>query len=113
VRAMLTMLLYFMLAEDVLSCDNFHVMKNNDNIICVMVKKVTLFNRHIYDIIIMCNGYFTQIHNRGLCSLMFLTGVLPYTFYFGVKFYAADPCKLFEEITRYLLVTLYCLFGLQ
>ena len=22
------------------------------------------------------------------------------TFYFGVKFYAADPCKLFEEITR-------------
>ncbi|XP_067665094.1 band 4.1-like protein 4 isoform X9 [Haliotis asinina] len=26
----------------------------------------------------------------------------PYTFYFGVKFYAADPCKLKEEITRYL-----------
>ncbi|OXA62814.1 hypothetical protein Fcan01_02506 [Folsomia candida] len=25
----------------------------------------------------------------------------PYTFYFGVKFYAADPCKLLEEITRY------------
>ena len=29
---------------------------------------------------------------------------LPYTFYFGVKFYAADPCKLREEITRYLIV---------
>lgn len=26
---------------------------------------------------------------------------IPYTFYFGVKFYAADPCKLREEITRY------------
>jgi len=26
---------------------------------------------------------------------------LPYTLRFGVKFYAADPCKLFEEITRY------------
>ncbi|XP_014676313.1 PREDICTED: band 4.1-like protein 4 [Priapulus caudatus] len=25
----------------------------------------------------------------------------PYVFYFGVKFYAADPSKLFEEITRY------------
>ncbi|XP_025076598.1 band 4.1-like protein 4 isoform X1 [Pomacea canaliculata] len=26
----------------------------------------------------------------------------PYKLYFGVKFYAADPCKLREEITRYL-----------
>ncbi|KAI0222099.1 Band 4.1-like protein 4A [Lamellibrachia satsuma] len=25
----------------------------------------------------------------------------PHTFYFGVKFYAVDPCKLREEITRY------------
>ncbi|CAL8101244.1 unnamed protein product [Orchesella dallaii] len=25
----------------------------------------------------------------------------PFTLYFGVKFYAADPCKLLEEITRY------------
>ena len=25
----------------------------------------------------------------------------PLTFYFGVKFYASDPCKLLEEITRY------------
>uniref|UniRef100_A0A8C9U8U4 Erythrocyte membrane protein band 4.1 like 4A n=1 Tax=Scleropages formosus TaxID=113540 RepID=A0A8C9U8U4_SCLFO len=25
----------------------------------------------------------------------------PYTLYFGVKFYAEDPCKLKEEITRY------------
>ena len=23
-----------------------------------------------------------------------------HTLYFGVKFYAADPCKLIEEITR-------------
>ncbi|GFR59755.1 Band 4.1-like protein 4 [Elysia marginata] len=27
---------------------------------------------------------------------------VPVKFYFGVKFYAADPCKLREEITRYL-----------
>ncbi|KAM9101600.1 band 4.1-like protein 4A [Sarcophilus harrisii] len=25
----------------------------------------------------------------------------PYTFYFGIKFYAEDPCELKEEITRY------------
>ena len=25
----------------------------------------------------------------------------PHKLYFGVKFYAADPCKLREEITRY------------
>lgn len=24
----------------------------------------------------------------------------PFDLYFGVKFYAADPCKLLEEITR-------------
>ncbi|KAK9758656.1 FERM N-terminal domain [Popillia japonica] len=30
-----------------------------------------------------------------------LKGPDPYTLYFGVKFYAADPCKLLEEITRY------------
>ncbi|KAB0375233.1 hypothetical protein FD755_013725, partial [Muntiacus reevesi] len=31
------------------------------------------------------------------------TGVAgpPYTLYFGIKFYAEDPCKLKEEITRY------------
>lgn len=29
-----------------------------------------------------------------------LKGAEPYTLYFGVKFYAADPCKLLEEITR-------------
>ncbi|KAE8740487.1 hypothetical protein FOCC_FOCC013992 [Frankliniella occidentalis] len=28
-------------------------------------------------------------------------GTLSCTLYFGVKFYAADPCKLLEEITRY------------
>ncbi|KAH8040265.1 hypothetical protein HPB51_009813 [Rhipicephalus microplus] len=28
-------------------------------------------------------------------------GTQTFTFYFGVKFYAADPCKLLEEITRY------------
>lgn len=27
-------------------------------------------------------------------------GADPYVLYFGVKFYAADPCKLLEEITR-------------
>ncbi|KAM3967788.1 band 4.1-like protein 4A [Aphomia sociella] len=32
-----------------------------------------------------------------------LRGSDPHTFYFGVKFYAADPCKLLEEITRYQL----------
>ncbi|CAH0554464.1 unnamed protein product [Brassicogethes aeneus] len=30
-----------------------------------------------------------------------IKGPDPYTLYFGVKFYAADPCKLLEEITRY------------
>lgn len=30
-----------------------------------------------------------------------IKGADPYTLYFGVKFYAADPCKLLEEITRY------------
>ncbi|XP_063225900.1 band 4.1-like protein 4 isoform X2 [Bacillus rossius redtenbacheri] len=30
-----------------------------------------------------------------------LKGTDPLTLYFGVKFYAADPCKLLEEITRY------------
>ncbi|CAH1988683.1 unnamed protein product [Acanthoscelides obtectus] len=30
-----------------------------------------------------------------------MKGAEPYTMYFGVKFYAADPCKLLEEITRY------------
>lgn len=30
-----------------------------------------------------------------------LSGLQVHTLYFGVKFYAADPCKLLEEITRY------------
>ncbi|XP_023322945.1 band 4.1-like protein 4 [Eurytemora carolleeae] len=30
-----------------------------------------------------------------------IKGVSPITLYLGVKFYAADPCKLAEEITRY------------
>ena len=30
-----------------------------------------------------------------------IKGVSPITLYLGVKFYAADPCKLVEEITRY------------
>ncbi|XP_054277525.1 band 4.1-like protein 4 isoform X2 [Macrosteles quadrilineatus] len=30
-----------------------------------------------------------------------LKGKETFTLYFGVKFYAADPCKLLEEITRY------------
>ena len=36
--------------------------------------------------------------------VLFLGSSIPYTFYFGVKFYAADPCKLREEITRYVPV---------
>ncbi|XP_045527862.1 band 4.1-like protein 4 isoform X3 [Pieris brassicae] len=32
-----------------------------------------------------------------------LRGSDTHTFYFGVKFYATDPCKLLEEITRYQL----------
>jgi len=35
------------------------------------------------------------------CVVCVSAGVsLPYRLRFGVKFYAADPCKLFEEITR-------------
>lgn len=30
-----------------------------------------------------------------------LKGLETFTFYFGVKFYSSDPCKLLEEITRY------------
>ncbi|KAF8763316.1 band 4.1-like protein 4 isoform X1 [Argiope bruennichi] len=30
-----------------------------------------------------------------------MKGLETFTFYFGVKFYASDPCKLLEEITRY------------
>ncbi|CAD5118301.1 DgyrCDS7014 [Dimorphilus gyrociliatus] len=37
--------------------------------------------------------------SRGLGSQF--KGPPPYTFYFGVKFYAVDPCKLKQEITRY------------
>ena len=32
--------------------------------------------------------------------MIFVLGVSPITLYLGVKFYAADPCKLAEEITR-------------
>lgn len=31
----------------------------------------------------------------------------PYTLYFGIKFYADDPCKLKEEITRYSIYIAY------
>ncbi|PRD22958.1 UNVERIFIED_CONTAM: Band 4.1-like protein 4A [Trichonephila clavipes] len=31
-------------------------------------------------------------------------GLSPFTVYFGVKFYASDPCRLLEEITRYQFV---------
>ena len=30
-----------------------------------------------------------------------IRGIAPFTLYLGVKFYAADPCRLVEEITRY------------
>ncbi|GIX99688.1 band 4.1-like protein 4A [Caerostris darwini] len=33
-----------------------------------------------------------------------LKGLSPFTLYFGVKFYASDPCRLLEEITRYQFV---------
>ncbi|GFQ87940.1 band 4.1-like protein 4 [Trichonephila clavata] len=33
-----------------------------------------------------------------------LKGLSPFTVYFGVKFYASDPCRLLEEITRYQFV---------
>ena len=39
-----------------------------------------------------------------MCETLFcsLSAALPpHTLYFGVKFYAADPCKLREELTRY------------
>ena len=31
-----------------------------------------------------------------------IRGIVPVTLYLGVKFYAADPSRLVEEITRYL-----------
>ena len=31
-----------------------------------------------------------------------IKGISPVTLYLGVKFYAADPCKLAEEVTRYI-----------
>ena len=35
------------------------------------------------------------------CSIYsFFAGTSPFTLYFSVKFYAADPTKLVEEITR-------------
>lgn len=37
------------------------------------------------------------------CILIVIADPAPHTLYFGVKFYAADPCKLQEEITRYAL----------
>ncbi|GBO40731.1 Band 4.1-like protein 4A, partial [Araneus ventricosus] len=30
--------------------------------------------------------------------------ISPVTLYFGVKFYASDPCRLLEEITKYQFV---------
>lgn len=39
------------------------------------------------------------------------TGKDSFTLYFGVKFYAADPCKLVEEITRFVSSDIFiCLF---
>ena len=34
-----------------------------------------------------------------------IKGISPVTLYLGVKFYAADPCKLAEEVTRYILIS--------
>ena len=38
-----------------------------------------------------------------------IKGVSPITLYLGVKFYAADPCKLVEEITRYQFFLQVCI----
>lgn len=38
---------------------------------------------------------------KRVCRQIGGKGVTPITLYFGVKFYAADPCRLVEEITRY------------
>ena len=35
-----------------------------------------------------------------------IKGISPVTLYLGVKFYAADPCKLAEEVTRYIPYTI-------
>ena len=36
------------------------------------------------------------------CVIFFiLLGGASHTLYFAVKFYAVDPCKLVEELTRY------------
>lgn len=42
-----------------------------------------------------------SVENALTTTYMFsVSGNENFTFYFGVKFYAADPCKLVEEITR-------------
>lgn len=46
-----------------------------------------------------CNTYHTLI----LC-VFFCSAGPPYLLYFCVKFYAADPCRLHEELTRLVLV---------
>ena len=48
-----------------------------------------------------CNTYHILI----LC-VFFCSAGPPYLLYFCVKFYAADPCRLHEELTRLVLVLL-------
>ena len=44
---------------------------------------------------------FAGIHSVSSLLYVSIADVGNLTFYFGVKFYAADPCKLREEGTRY------------
>ncbi|KAH0506128.1 Band 4.1-like protein 4A [Microtus ochrogaster] len=46
-------------------------------------------------------GQAKGVQNEGEKDTVWWTAGPPYTLYFGIKFYAEDPCKLKEEITRY------------
>lgn len=48
-------------------------------------------------------SYFLPLLNYLVVLFYFSVCNTPYTLYFGVKFYPADPCKVREEITRYVL----------
>jgi len=52
--------------------------------------------------LLVCNDY----HMGLLGDLLFLGKTSP-TLYFCIKFYAADPCKLFQEVTRYVMPLVY------
>ncbi len=57
---------------------------------------------HSFWIVAMEHYDIVVFHWSALSSLCYNSAAeLPLTFYFGVKFYAVDPCKLHAEITRY------------